>query len=95
MIGPTMMPAPQIAIALPCSSRLLILRSTVCDSGTSAAPQMPCRVRKTTISPRLVAAPQAIEVRMKPPTETMKSSRSPIRSESQPVTGVMIAAATM
>ena len=41
MIGPTMMPAPQIAMARPCSSRVLMFRSTVWESGTSAAPQMP------------------------------------------------------
>ena len=66
MIGPTMIPAPQIAIALPCSSRVLMLRSTVWLSGTSAAPQMPCSVRKTTISVRLVAMPQSIEATTKP-----------------------------
>ena len=95
MIGPTMMPAPQIAIARPCSSLLLILSSTVCDSGTSDAPNMPCSVRKTTISPRLVAMPHSIEATTKPATDTMKSSRNPNRSLSHPVTGVMIAEATI
>ena len=56
---------------------------------------MPCSVRKTTISVRLVAMPQSIEATTKPATEAMKSSRRPMRSESQPVTGVMIAEATM
>ena len=95
MIGPTMMPAPQIAMARPCSSLGLMLRSTVCESGTSAAPNTPCSTRKRIISSRLVARPQAIEATTKPAVETMKSSRSPMRSLSQPVTGVMIAAATM
>ena len=95
MIGPTMMPAPQIAIAWPCSSFGLMLRSTVWESGTSAAPNRPCSTRKRIISSRLVAKPQAIEATTKPAVETMNSSRSPKRSESQPVTGVMIAAATM
>ena len=57
-----MMPAPQIAIAWPCRSRGLMSRSTDCDSGTSAAPKTPCRMRKSTISSRLVAMPQSTEV---------------------------------
>ncbi len=95
MIGPTMIPAPQIAIARPCSSLGLMLRRTVWLSGTSEAPKTPCSVRKSTISTRLFAMPQSIEVTMKPVTEVMNSSRSPMRSDSQPVTGVMIAAATI
>ena len=70
-------------------------RSTVWESGTSAAPKMPCSTRKRIISSRLVAMPQAIDAAMKPAVETMNSSRRPKRSASQPVTGVMIAAATM
>ncbi len=44
---------------------------------------------------RLQAMPQAIEVATNPTIETRNSSRLPIRSASQPVTGVMIAEATM
>ena len=39
--------------------------------------------------------PQSIEATVKPTTEMRNSSRRPMRSESQPVSGVMIAAATM
>ena len=39
--------------------------------------------------------PQSIEATVKPTTETRNSSRRPKRSASQPVTGVMMAAATM
>ncbi len=55
-IGPTMMPAPQIAIAWPCFSRGLMSSRTACDSGTSAAPKTPCSRRKSTISVRLQAS---------------------------------------
>ena len=44
---------------------------------------------------RLQAMPQGIEVTTKPTTEVRNSSLRPKRSASQPVTGVMIAAATM
>ena len=39
--------------------------------------------------------PQAMDVATKPAAEAMKTWRRPKRSDSQPVTGVMIAAATM
>ena len=39
--------------------------------------------------------PQSIEATTKPADRDDEERRSPIRSESQPVTGVMIAAATM
>ena len=90
-----MMPAPQIAMAWPCSSGLLMLRSTVWDRGTSAAPHRPWNRRKAIISSRLVESPQAMEAMTKPAAEAMKSWRRPILSDSQPVTGVMIAAATI
>ena len=46
MIGATMMPAPHTAIAWPCRSRGLMSMMTDCDSGASAAPKAPCRMRK-------------------------------------------------
>ena len=45
MIGPSMVPMPQIAIAWPCRSGGLLRSSTDCDKGTNAAPHMPCRTR--------------------------------------------------
>ena len=39
--------------------------------------------------------PQSIEAAVNPATDTMNTSRRPKRSASQPVTGVMMAAATM
>ncbi len=95
MIGPTMIPAPQSAMACPAFSRGLMSSRKVCDSGTMAAPKTPCSSRKPTIEGRLQDRPQAIEASVKPTIETRNSSRLPIRSASQPVTGVMIAAATM
>ena len=61
MIGATMMPAPQSAIAWPCRSRGLMSMITDCESGASAAPKAPCRMRKSTISSRLKAVPQSAE----------------------------------
>ncbi len=60
-IGPTMIPAPQIAIAWPTFSRGLMSSSTACDSGTSAAPNTPCSSRAATISTSEFASPQSAE----------------------------------
>ena len=65
-----------------------------CDSGTNAAPNMPWIRRSTTISPRDVATPQAIEAMVKPMTETRYRFFCPNRAASQPTGAVMIAAAT-
>ena len=95
MIGPTMMPAPHIAIACPCFSRGLMSSRNVWLSGTIAAPKSPCRMRKPTIEPRFQLSPHAIEESTKPTTEVRNTLRRPNLSETQPVIGVMIAAATM
>ena len=44
---------------------------------------------------RLHATPQSMDITVKPTTAIRNSSLRPNRSASQPVTGVMIAAATM
>ena len=44
---------------------------------------------------RFQARPHSIDVMVKPTMEIRNSSRRPMRSASQPVTGVIIAAATM
>ena len=86
---------PHTAIAWACRCGGLICSSTDCDSGTSAAPQIPCSSRKITICARLVANPHNAEVRVKPATEIRNTYLTPNRPASQPVSGVMIAAATM
>jgi hypothetical protein len=59
MIGPTMMPAPHMAMAWPWRSFGLMSSRKVCDSGTIAAPKTPCSSRKSTIVSRLQAIPQS------------------------------------
>ena len=90
-----MAPAPQIAMAWPCFSGGLMSSSTACESGISAAPNTPCSTRKITISGRLVAMPQSMEAAVKPAMEIRNIRLRPIRSASQPESGVMIAADTM
>ena len=90
-----MMPAPHIAIAWPWRSFGLMSSRNVWESGTMAAPKTPCRRRKSTIVSRLHAMPHSMEETVNPTTEVRNSSLRPSRSASQPVTGVMIAAATM
>ena len=60
-----------------------------------AAPNAPCRMRKMTISCRFCAAPHMAEATVKPTMETRKTCLRPNRPASQPVVGVMIAAAMM
>ena len=69
--------------------------STACDSGTRAAPNTPCSSRNTTISGSDCATPHSTEATVKPATATRNSRLRPKRAASQPVGGVMMAAATM
>src|ERR1700722_10878178 len=95
MIGPIIVPMPQTAIALACRSGGFERSSTDCDNGTSAAPQIPCSTRLRTSWTRLVAAPHNADAMVNPTTETKNTHLMPNRPASQPVSGVMIAAATM
>src|SRR5271157_1004058 len=61
MIGPRIVPMPNTAMACPWRSGGLICSKIACDSGTSPAPPTPCKARKNTSSPRLVAAPHSAE----------------------------------
>ena len=90
-----MMPAPQIAIAWPTFSRGLMSSSTACDSGTSAAPKMPCNSRAATMPTSEVASPQSAEATVKPITEMMNTRLRPQCPQSQPVSGSAMAEATM
>src|SRR3546814_6684942 len=95
MIGQTMTPMPQIDIAFACRSGGLMSIITVWESGGIKAPQMPWSRRNATISSRLVAMPQSINAMMKPLMATRKRLREQKRTESQPVSGEAIDAATM
>ena len=66
-----------------------------CDSGTSAAPNTPCRMRNITICGSDCAAPHIIEVMVKPTRHEMNRYLRPKRPASQPTGAVMIAAAVM
>ena len=90
-----MMPMPHIAIAAPCFSFGKASSSSDCEIGTSDAPNTPCRMRNSTISPMPVAIPHSSEATVKPLTAMISRRRRPSRPASQPVTGVRIAAATM
>ncbi len=69
--------------------------STACDSGISAAPNTPCNRRNSTISTRELEMPHTADATVKPPMETWNTILRPSLPASQPVSGVMIAAATM
>ena len=67
---------------------------TDCDSGTSAAPNMPCSRRNSTISSMFWAMPHSMEATVKPVTQIISSFLMPKRLASQPTGAVMTAAAT-
>jgi len=64
-----------------------------CDSGASAAPNMPCSRRKPTSCSSDCAAPHIIDVTVKPAMQMMNSFLRPNRTAIQPTGAVMIAAA--
>ena len=64
-----------------------------CDSGTSAAPQTPCRKRKHTIWVSESAAPHSMEAMTKPVMQVTCRFLRPKRTAIQPTGAVMIAAA--
>ena len=66
-----------------------------CDSGTSAAPKVPCRKRNTTIWASDSAEPHSIEAMVKPARQVRNRFLRPHRAASQPTGAVKIAAATM
>ncbi len=88
-----MTPIAQIAIALPRCSPGNICNMMDCDSGTSAAPNTPCRKRNSTICARLVAMPHSAEVMTNPAMLISKKRFCPMRSVMKPVSGMKIAEA--
>src|ERR1700747_3698968 len=68
--------------------------STACDNGIKAAPHIPCSKRKSTIWGRICAKPHSAEATVKPATEIRKTPLMSKVPASQPVSGVIIAAAT-
>ena len=64
-----------------------------CDRGTSAAPKIPCMIRKATICARDCAMPQSMDATVKPTRQVMKKFLRPKRPASQPTGAVMMAAA--
>ena len=64
-----------------------------CDSGASAAPNMPCSRRKPTSCSSDCAAPHSMEAAVKPMMQMMNSRLRPKRTAIQPTGAVMMAAA--
>src|SRR5258708_30393108 len=67
-----------------------MLSSTDCESGTSAAPNVPCSTGNNTICTRDCAIPHSMDAAVKPAMQTKKSRLSPNRPARKPVGGVMI-----
>src|SRR5262245_1523950 len=88
------MPSPQKPIALPRSCGGNASSRTACDSGCSAPPVAPCRIRKTISVHRFGARPQRNDAVVKPITDIISRFLRPNNPASQPVIGRMIALAT-
>jgi len=69
--------------------------SVAWDRGTRAALNMPCDTRNRTICSIDCAAPQSIEVIVKPTMQPIYRGLRPNRTASHPIGAVMIAAAVM
>ena len=79
------------AIAEVWRSRGQVSSITACDSGTSAAPNTPCRRRAATISVSDCAAPQSADATVKPTMAIEKTRLRPKRAVQKPISGVQIA----
>ena len=86
---------PHTAIAGPWRSGGLMSSRIAWLIGTSAAPKTPCSRRNPTSSPRPLATPHNPDTTVKPTIDHSISRLRPNRPATQPVSGVMIAAATM
>src|SRR3989442_4243432 len=89
-----MTPRPQKPIALPRSCGGNASSSTACDSGCSAPPVAPCRIRKRISVKRFGARPHRTDDGVKPTTDIISRFLRPNSPASQPVIGRMIALAT-
>src|SRR5688500_5720508 len=65
------------------------------ETGTSGAPNAPCKARQKTRVSSESASPQAAEAAVNAATQPRQSRRQPKRATSQPVMGVTTAVATM
>src|SRR5205085_10179914 len=88
------MPSAQKPIALPRSCGSNDSSSTACDSGCSAPPVAPCRMRKKISDARFGAIPHRKDEIVNPVTESIRRRLRPNVAASQPVIGRMIALAT-
>jgi len=94
-IGPSITPIPQNAVAVPCCSLGKVSRVIAWESGTSGAPNSPCKVRHRISSGSEVARPHSTVLTVKPNIAASSRRLRPKRPASQPVGGVAIAVATM
>ena len=86
---------PQIAMAWPRCSGGYASSITDCDSGTSAAPNAPCRSRANTMAPMSCDDAQSSDATVNPAQQMMNRRFRPNRSDIQPIGAVMMAEATM
>ena len=88
------MPSAQKPMALPRSCGGNASSSTACDSGCSAPPVAPWRMRNTISVPSVGARPHRNDAAVKPTTDSISRRLRPNVLASQPVIGRMIALAT-
>ncbi len=91
MIGPTMAGVVRSAMALTSCSRGLWPTTMMRPTGMIIAAPAPCRMRKSTSSPRLRDRPQSTEPSRNTAMAAMKIRRAPHRSAAQPDAGTTTA----
>src|SRR5262245_54095100 len=88
------MPSPQNPIALPRSCGGNASSSTACESGCSAPPVAPWRIRNAMSVPSVGARPQRKDEAVNPTTDSISKRLRPNMLASHPVIGRMMALAT-
>ena len=95
MIGPNVTPMTNMDMARAYRSGGLISSNVACDMGTNAAPDNPCSNLKNTSCGRLRDRPHSIDVTVNARMDVSNTLLRPMRPLSQPLSGIMIAVATM
>ena len=94
IIGAPTTPRPNIAIAMPCFSRGKLSSRIACESGCSAPPPAPCRMRASTSTGMLQANAHKNEAKVNNAVHASRNRLRPKRSDSQPLAGSTMAFAT-
>src|SRR6267143_3817168 len=89
--GATTTPKPHTANAWPCLAGGKDSNKIACESGCSAPPPAPCKIRATINTPRVGAMPHKTEAAVKITTHARKNRLRPKKDENHALAGSTIA----